>query len=220
MVKRRIEKQFKRINTFFNKIKNIPYTVRRFYNIKKIKSRDFTIISNNCWAGRVYQYLDMPYLSPTVGLYFFSDDYLKFVSDLKHYISMDLEFISYAVSKYRDILKERHQENVPIGRLGDVEIVFLHYKSKEEALEKWNRRKERINFNHLIFKISNMNLCTEEHLKKFDKLPYNKIIINNRKKTVYDSEVYYYSKENKKSGPLNVDTNPFPGNIKLYRILR
>ena len=59
---------------------------KRFFVKRSVKSRDFTIISNNCWAGRVYQYLDMPYLTPTAGLYFFAPDYIKFVSDLKKYL--------------------------------------------------------------------------------------------------------------------------------------
>lgn len=32
---------------------------------------DFSIISNNCWAGTVYRYFGLPYQSPTAGLYFF-----------------------------------------------------------------------------------------------------------------------------------------------------
>ena len=36
---------------------------KRFFVKRSVKNRDFTIISNNGWAGRVYSYLDMPYLS-------------------------------------------------------------------------------------------------------------------------------------------------------------
>lgn len=38
--------------------------------LKRLRSTDFTVISNNCWAGTVYRYFNLPYLSPTCGLYF------------------------------------------------------------------------------------------------------------------------------------------------------
>ena len=68
------------------KIEKLFYEIRRFFVKKSIENKDFSIISNNCWAGRVYQYLDMPYLSPTAGLYFFAPDYIKFVSNLRKYL--------------------------------------------------------------------------------------------------------------------------------------
>lgn len=213
----------RKINKFRKKCKekavSFCYEVKRFFVKHSIKSRDFTIISNNCWAGRVYQYLDMPYLSPTAGLYFFAPDYIKFVSDLKRYLDTPLRFIKPEESKYFEELKTRKQLDKPIGILDDVEIVFLHYKSREEALEKWNRRKGRVNFDNIILKFSWMNLCTDEHLEKFDSLPFkNKIIIvDASRKRKYKSGVYYKGKINE-HGMLS-DTQPFPGNIALRKIL-
>ena len=65
---------------------------------KKLNRTDFTVISNNCWAGSVYRYFGLPYSSPTEGLYFFGSDYVKFVSDLRHYVDSKLEFIPAADS--------------------------------------------------------------------------------------------------------------------------
>ena len=48
-----------------------------------LKSTDFTIISNNCWGGHVYRRYGLPYASPTVGMYFFPDEYLKFIRNIK-----------------------------------------------------------------------------------------------------------------------------------------
>ena len=64
------------------------------YRNRKLLDKDITIISNNCWGGHVYRYLGIKYLSPTVGLYFFANDYVKFCEDLKYYISQELKFIS------------------------------------------------------------------------------------------------------------------------------
>lgn len=139
-----------------------------------LNNKDFSIISNNCWAGYVYRRYGIPYLTPTVGLYFFAEDYVKFCNDLKAYIELPLEFIPYTASRYRDIIEKLDQQNVPIARLGDVEIIFLHYKTEEEAREKWERRARRINYDNLIFKFSMMNCCTEEHLRAFDALECDK----------------------------------------------
>lgn len=218
-LQRRFQKKWgKRINPVFQWFEKIPYCIRRFYNRKRIKSRDFTVISNNCWAGKLYQYLDMPYLSPTVGLYFFADDYLRFIKNLKYYMSLDLEFISVEESRYKDILIERHHDVVPLAKLDDVEIVFLHYKSKEEAEGKWNRRKQRINWDNMYYKFAKMNLCTEKHLLEFSELPYEqKFMLNNRKPLKYDCEYYWNGKGNEKE--IILDTDPFPGILNLRKIL-
>ena len=65
------------------------YTNPWFASVRRMKLNraDFTIISNNCWAGSVYRYFGLPYLSPTAGLYFFASDYIKFVSNLQHYVN-------------------------------------------------------------------------------------------------------------------------------------
>ena len=200
------------------RIEKFFYEIRRFFVKKSIKNKDFSIISNNCWAGRVYQYLDMPYLSPTAGLYFFAPDYIKFVSDLKKYLDAPLRFINPEESKYYDEIKKRNQIDKPIGILDDVEIVFLHYKTKEEAEEKWNRRKERVNYDNIIIKFSRMDLCTEKEIEEFDKLPFeNKFVLNNRLPLKYKSEIYW--KEDWKEDGIARDTNPFPGNLKLNKIL-
>lgn len=36
---------------------------------KRIMAKEFYIISNDCWGGGIYRRLEMPYLSPTVGLW-------------------------------------------------------------------------------------------------------------------------------------------------------
>lgn len=136
----------------------------------------FTVISDNCWGGHFYRYFHLPYDSPTIGMYFFASDYIKFIYDLDYYMNKcSLEFISIEESRYGEVLKRRGGKNVtcPIGRLGDIEIIFLHYKSEEEAFEKWIRRAKRIHWDKLYFKMSEQNLCTLDELTAFDNLPYH-----------------------------------------------
>ena len=126
-------------------------------------------------GGHLYRYFALPYDSPTIGLFFFADDYVKFVSNLKYYIGTELNFIKLEESRYCDKLKSLGGKNIkcPIGVIDDIEIIFLHYQTPEEAKMKWNRRKKRIHWDKLYLKMSESNMCNLEHLKAFDKLLYN-----------------------------------------------
>ena len=161
------------------------------FRMKSINNHNFTIISNNCWAGHVYRYFNLPYNTPTIGLYFFSEDYIKFLSNLKYYIDADLQFISYTDSMYRNYLEARGEIHCPIGRLNDIEVIFLHYSTPEEALTKWNRRKKRICWDNLIYKMSEQNLCSIEHLKMFDSIPEKKKFVFTTKNYGLKSQVIF-----------------------------
>ena len=149
---------------------------------KKLKGTDFTIISNNCWGGMIYESYNIIKSSPTVGLFFMSSDYIRFLSNLEYYTSCPIEFISPEQSKWNNselLLSDKRFGKYPIGRLSygeeTVEIFFLHYHSEEDAYQKWNRRCQRINWDHLIVKFNDQNGTTQEDLDLFLKLPYKKV---------------------------------------------
>ena len=52
----------------FRNIIYIPLTGK--WRGRKLKNRDFTIISNNCWGGTVYEAHNLQKQSPTVGLFY------------------------------------------------------------------------------------------------------------------------------------------------------
>lgn len=141
-----------------------------FFRKRKLNNIDFTIISNNCWGGVCYEYFNLKKNTPTVGLYFFPDDYIKFVKDLRYYLSLDIEMITSKESKYYNQLLKKGEEESPVGRLDDVEVVFLHYKDPCVARDKWERRRKRVNYNNIIIKFSYMNGCTDEHIHQFEKI--------------------------------------------------
>ena len=163
---------------FYHKIveKTNPYLGEFRRKIGKVNS-DFTIISNNCWAGSVYRYYNLPYLTPTAGLYFYADDYIRFLSDLEYYLALPPERIPISESKYETIMIKKGQTSVPIGKIDDVEIMFLHYPTFEEAKDKWMRRAARVNWDNLIVKDAEMNGCTSDNIIEFDKLPFDKKFI-------------------------------------------
>lgn len=101
---------------------------------EKLNNTDFTIISNNCW-GITYEEFGLMKLSPTVGCYFFAEDYIMFVSRLRYYLEQELKFININESKHKEWIIDNGNENCPIGLLEDIEIIFVHYKSPEIAYE-------------------------------------------------------------------------------------
>ena len=146
------------------------YPVLAPYRRKKINNTDFTIISNNCWGGICYEYFGLPKDSPTVGTYFFAEDYIKFISNLKYYLNTQIRIIKAEESKHYKSLKEKNELDVPIGVLDDVEIVFLHYRDPELAVQKWNRRIKSVNYDNIIIKFSYMNECNDEIISRFRKI--------------------------------------------------
>lgn len=67
-------KQLKKIRKKLQLLLNKFGSKQRF---KKLNNRDITIISNNCFAGITYEYLNLPFLSPTIGLYFLHQNILN-----------------------------------------------------------------------------------------------------------------------------------------------
>lgn len=185
----------------------------------RLERTDFTVISNNCWAGSVYRRYGLPYLSPTAGLYFFADDYVRFAASLRHYTEARLEFIDALDSRHADLLREKGELGKIVGKVDDVEIVFLHYPTKEVAFEKWQRRCERINWNNLFIKFSEMNNCTGEELQAFNAIPFkSKICFTSVPYPELDCAIYCPGFESSEGCILN-DTDCYAKYIDLEKWL-
>ncbi|MFY8004692.1 MAG: DUF1919 domain-containing protein [Chitinophagaceae bacterium] len=144
-----------------------------------LKNKNFSIISNNCWGGSVYEDLNLSYLTPTVGLFFFSECYMAFITDLENNLRKPLSFSKQ--SKYTKGNYLLSLNRYPIGLIdGTIEIHFLHYKSEEEALSKWQKRAQRVNFNNLFFSFTDNEAITEELICQFDEIPYPKVFFSSK----------------------------------------
>lgn len=175
---------YKKTGTIYRLTRNWLYNFldSKYVQNQRVRNRNFnfTIISNNCWGGRVYEDLDLEYKTPTIGLFFFSNCYIKFIQDLKNNLSQDLNFVT--ISKYEKGNLLRQTEYYPIGIIGDgIEIHFLHYKSEAEAKEKWERRKGRVNYDNLYFSFTDNEKFTMQELEIFDALPYPKVFFSSKK---------------------------------------
>ncbi|HSV49708.1 MAG TPA: DUF1919 domain-containing protein [Candidatus Acidoferrales bacterium] len=143
----------------------------------KLKNRSFSIIGNNCFAGGMYHKFGLQYNTPTIWTYIFPDDYLLFLENLDWYLKQPLTF----KKETRHEMAHKHffmtHHHYPIGLLGsDIEIHFMHYHSEEEAKEKWQRRAKRLNRDNLFVVFSDGEEYREEHLARFEKLPFTRKI--------------------------------------------
>lgn len=145
------------------------------YRGTKLNKAEFTIISNNCWGGMVYESYNLIKQSPTVGLYMLPTDYLKFISNIKWYLNQKLNFIepdeSDNANYIRKVIRDKEYGTYPVANLADIEIYFVHYVSRKSVVEKWERRKKRINWDHILYKFNDQNGCTDKQLKQFVALP-------------------------------------------------
>lgn len=163
----------------------------------KLKNKDFSIICNNCIAGGIYHKLGLKYSTPTVGLFFFSSDYLKFLENFEYYIKQPLKFRETSVHPKANEL--RKTKPYPVGVLGDdVEVQFLHYKDAAEAEDKWVRRVKRINFDNLFFIYSDAEEdFKEELLHKYQRLPFeHKIFFSTKPRSEFGPSVVVAEYEN------------------------
>lgn len=174
-----------------------------------------SIITNNCLAGFFYQDMQMPYLTPTAGLYFFFPDYIQFLSNLQANLGAQLIFVKESKYPLGNERYAKHKPAYPMALLnGELEIHFLHYTSQKEAEEKWYKRAERVDFNNLIVMGTELDLCTDEDIKAFDRLSFEKKYFFTRKPHALPSTIYIKEFEhNEKIG------DPYRSGHILYKHL-
>jgi len=149
---------------------------KQYIDRKLLKNQTFSLISNDCWAGEVYHYFNLAYNTPFIGLYIMAPCYIRLLQNFKYYMELPLEFVE--KSRYKSVNESKvHHGYFPTAVIHDVEIQFLHYKSEAEAIKKWERRKDRINWDNLFFKFDgNKDEATDQLIHEFDNLDFqNKI---------------------------------------------
>ena len=138
----------------------------KFHRRLRLNNKDVSILANSCVGGFVYDYFGLPYNSPTVGLLIEDSDFVRFISDIEKYKSMDLQFINPSDSKHRMLYENHPKWGWPIAMLDDIEIHFMHYRTKDEAATKWNRRISRLNLQNLIILFAETQNTTADTLKQ------------------------------------------------------
>lgn len=152
----------------------------KFLRRGRLRNKSLTIISNDCWGSFMYQYFDMPFNSPFIGLFLTADDYLTL---LEHPEILDTPPMMTDARHSRHAADYAHLRNYPLGVLPrGVEIHFLHYPDAETALAKWNRRVRRIDWNNCLVKFSQGHDTGNEEVARFSALPYpHKVCLTSRR---------------------------------------
>ena len=138
----------------------------KFHRRLRLNNKDVSILANSCVGGFVYDYFGLPYNSPTVGLLIEDCDFVRFISDIEKYKSMDLQFINPSDSKHRMLYENHPKWGWPIAMLDDIEIHFMHYRTKDEAATKWKRRISRLNLQNLIILFAETENTAADTLKQ------------------------------------------------------
>ena len=144
----------------------------RTYERRRLGSRSLVLISNNCWGYELYRSLGREYATPFVGLYVYPECYLRILRN-KFPDRLTLHEFGHR-SRYLP-----QPASHPIGYLEDGEEVhFLHYRSIDEAREKWHRRLQRMRASlqlrdtRLAIKMCDRDGCQEVDLAEFHQLPF------------------------------------------------
>lgn len=148
-----------------NLFQRVEWHLYKEFKRKKLKNTTPTIISSNCNGEYWYYDMKLKFLSPTINLSFDMNDYVNMLENLQWY--MEQPILPYEDKRFE----------FPTGLLGDIEIRFNHYKTFDEAVKKWEERKQRINWDNLFVLGIDGDNCSYETMQRFDKLPYkNKVI--------------------------------------------
>lgn len=174
-------------------------------NIKRLKNKDFSLIASNCNGTFISHDLNLQFRSPFINLWIKPNDFIKYLQNIDYYMKCELKFTS------------EKGINYPIGLLDDIKIYFQHYKSENEAKEKWIERTKRINLNNLFILFTDRDGCTYQNLLEFDKLPYkNKVVFTHKPYKEIKSAFYIKGFENEDSVGMCFEyLNKFTGK-KIY----
>jgi uncharacterized protein (DUF1919 family) len=168
---------YKIMNRYVRQFLALPSRLERVMMLRRLKNSSFSIISNNCWGGQVYQDLGLPYASPFVGMFLYAEDFVILASSFDSIDLVNLTFSDKTRHRSAAKYREKNRLQYPIGVIGDgIEIHFLHYQTAQEAEIKWKRRCKRLNRDNLFFKFNDQNECSSHHIEAFGRLPYpNKV---------------------------------------------
>lgn len=179
------------ITGFLGRVRKLPARVDGRWERKRlcrfIKSRRrlfsgngerITILSQNCIGGVLYGDLGMAFASPTIGLFFRGEDFVRFVENLEDYLELEPEM--------------RWGDAYPVGRLDDVQIHFMHYETCSAAKNAWNRRKERVNRENILVLCTDMEGFTDDLFARWKALPYRKLLFTANGRFAEDKDSLFY----------------------------
>lgn len=182
------------------------FTIDRY---NELRESNLTILSNDCFAGILYNSLGLPFMTPTINMWQAENDFLKFISKPQKYLDQELEYVGLESEP-----APSQNVNYPVFKLDDIVLHMNHYGKlgPKIAKKKWDERKKRINWDNIfIF----MKTEDEKALAEFDLIDYNKKICLTSERNSYHSS-YYVPEEYIDGRPLWMIMNEIAKGI-LYK---
>ena len=139
---------------------------------KRLKNKNFVILSSNCVGGTLLHDLGLRFDTPTVNLTI--PQFAYFCENWKDYFALT------------PVLKAQTERPYPVFLLGDIEIFGVHYSSEQEFLEKWETRKNRFlqrveEGAEIILFACDAQVKGSAEVERFLKLPYRKVLFSSKK---------------------------------------
>lgn len=139
---------------------------------KNNKQKEVTFISQNCIGGVLYHMLGIPFSSPTINMFIEDENFTKLAENPRHYLSMDAK-----PCEECHVDEKNPSLCYPTICVDDIILCCQHYKNCAEAIEAWNRRRKRVNYEKIFVIACSWNLGEREELvKKINDLPYPNVI--------------------------------------------
>ena len=144
--------------------KVLPYRVLdipdlTFPQYLEIRNARFTVLSEQCYAGTLYRYLGLEALTPLKNMWVSTEDYFRILGDPRGYFSESPVFWKSS----EDYDPGYESPAFPILKLkGDVLLYCNHDTDPEQAIEAWNRRRKRVNYDNILVTYYAKNRREEE----------------------------------------------------------
>lgn len=137
---------------------------------KKIKNKNVSFICPNCIGGILFHDLGLKFLSPTVNLMMTQTDFVKYIKHLDVYNKGDLTFFDH--EKFTCQCAKLHAHG-----LDDLIVHFTHYVTPEDALNKWNDRKSRINSDNIFIFLEERDGLTYKEIESLSTLKVKGLVV-------------------------------------------
>ncbi len=136
-------------------------------NRRRLKNRSASVLSQNCVGCVISHDLGCRFNSPTVNLYLSCEDFLTLVEELDSFEGKEIAFLE-------------TDDPFPVGVISagqkSITVYFVHYRTREEAREKWHTRFQRIDRENIRVIMTDRDGFSEDTLERFRKLPYKKLL--------------------------------------------
>lgn len=113
----------------------------RSYVRRRLKIRQVTVVSDDCWGGQVYSEFHLPCHTPFISLGVHPTEYVDFLCHLREPGALDV------------IGTGTHPKGYPLLRTRHAWLYGLHYETLQDMLHTYERRRRRILWDRLFIKI-------------------------------------------------------------------